>query len=153
MLMSRTVILVVACTALGFAAGLFAAARSPMIIAPIEAAVFKPADPSRPQGAHIAVLRGDPQTGPSSMLMKFGKGTGRMHIHSSDYDLVVLKGEMKHWHPGETEKGAKVLGAGSYWFQPGNEAHVDSCLSDECLMYVQWSGKRDSRLPEASHVN
>jgi hypothetical protein len=82
------------------------------------------------------------------MLMKFGKGDGRMHVHSSDYDLVVIKGEMKHWGPGEAKATAKLIGPGGYWFQPGNQSHVDSCESEECLMYVQWSGKRDSRAVE-----
>lgn len=148
--MNRTSILAVGCTALGFTAGLLAASAPQMIVTPIEAAPFKLMDPSRPSSPEIAVLRGNPDTGPSSMLMKFGKGTGRMHIHSSDYDLVVLQGEMKHWQPGESEAAAKVLGPGSYWFQPGKQPHVDSCLSDECVMYVQWGGKRDSRAVEVS---
>ena len=37
------------------------------------------------------------------MLMKFGKNTGRLHLHSSDYHLVVLQGAMKHWIEGEQE--------------------------------------------------
>lgn len=144
----RSLILAAGCAALGFAAGLWAASAPKMIVTPIEAVTFKPLDPARPAGAQVAVLRGDPATGPSSMLMKFGKGPGRMHIHSSDYDLVVLKGDTKHWQPGETEAGSKVLGPGSYWFQPGGQPHVDSCLSDECLLYVQWGGKRDTRAVE-----
>lgn len=146
----RTIFLSVACVAFGFATGIFAASGPQMIVTPIEGAVFKPLDPTRPAAAQIAVLRGDPASGPSSMLMKFGKGEGRLHVHSSDYDLVVLKGEMKHWQTGETAATAKVLGPGSYWFQPGNQAHADSCLSDECLMYVQWSGKRDTRAVESA---
>lgn len=152
--MSRRVILpAIAFTAFGFAAGIFAASAPQMIVTPIEGAAFKPLDPSRPGSPQIAVLRGDPATGPSAMLMKFGKGDGRLHVHSSDYDLVVLKGEMKHWGSGETVAAAKVLGPGSYWFQPGNQAHADSCLSDECLMYVQWAGKRDSRAVESAGTN
>lgn len=148
----RAIILSVACTAFGFAAGIFAASGPQMIVTPIEGAVFKPMDPARQGGPQTAVLRGDPASGPSSILMKFGKGEGRMHIHSADYDLVVLKGEMKHWQPGESAD-AKVLGPGSYWFQPGNQPHADSCLSDECLMYVQWSGKSDSRAVEKAGTN
>lgn len=151
--MNRTVILAVGCTALGFAAGLLAASAPQMIVTPIEGVVFKPLDPARPGSPQIAVLRGDPATGPSAMLMKFGKGDGRLHVHSSDYDLIVVKGDMKHWGPGETVASAKVLGPGSYWFQPGNQAHADSCLSDECLMYVQWAGKRDSRAVENTGTN
>jgi quercetin dioxygenase-like cupin family protein len=149
----RAIFLLVACTAFGFTAGIFAASGPQMIVTPIEGVEFEPMDPARPAAAQIAVLRGDPASGPSAMLMKFGKGDGRLHVHSSDYDLVVLKGEMKHWQSGETAATAKVLGPGSYWFQPGNQPHADSCLSDHCLMYVQWSGKRDSRAVESARTN
>ncbi|HEY5754828.1 MAG TPA: DUF4437 domain-containing protein [Steroidobacter sp.] len=147
----RAIFLSVACTAFGFAAGIYAASGSQMIVTPLAGAVFKPLSPSSPTGPQFAVLRGDPATGPSSMLMKFGKGDGRMHIHSSDYDLVVIAGDMKHWGPGEAKATAKLVGPGGYWFQPGNQPHVDSCESDECLMYVQWGGKRDSRAVEGTN--
>ncbi len=147
----RAIFLSVACAAFGFAAGIYAASGPRMIVTPFEGVVFKPSNPARPADSQFAVLRGDPSSGASSMLMKFGKGEGPMHIHSSDYDLVVLKGETKHWGPGETAATAKVLGPGSYWFQPGNQPHGDSCLSDECLMYVQWSGKRDTRAVEGAN--
>jgi quercetin dioxygenase-like cupin family protein len=124
-----------------------------MIVTPIESVVFKPMDPARPAAAQVAVLRGAPDSGPSAMLMKFAKGAGRMHIHSSDYDLVVLQGEMKHWQSGQSEADARRLGPGSYWFQPGGQPHADNCLSDECLMYVQWNGKSDSRVAEQDSSN
>ncbi|WP_129647069.1 DUF4437 domain-containing protein [Peristeroidobacter agariperforans] len=152
-MVGRAMFLSVACTVFGFAAGIYAASGPQMIVTPIEGAVFKPMDPARPGSPEVAILRGDPANGPSSMLMKFGRGEGRMHVHSSDYDLVVVKGQMKHWQPGETAETAKLLGPGSYWFQPGNQTHVDSCLSDECLMYVQWGGKRDSRAVESTGAN
>ena len=66
----------------------------------------------------------------------------------ADYHLVLVRGTMKHWAAGETEDKAKPLGPGSYWFQPGGQAHADSCLSEECLMFVSWAGKRDARLAE-----
>jgi hypothetical protein len=144
----RAIFLSVACAALGVAAGVYAASGPQMIVTPLDGAVFKPLNLSSPTGPQFAVLRGDPATGPSSMLMKFGKGDGRMHVHSSDYDLVVIKGDMKHWSPGQTKAMVKLVGPGGYWFQPGNQPHVDSCESEECLMYVQWSGKRDSRAVE-----
>lgn len=45
-----------------------------------------------------------------------------------------------------------MLGPGSYWFQPGEAAHGDSCLGDTCTMFITWAGKRDGRLasPPAS---
>jgi quercetin dioxygenase-like cupin family protein len=131
-----------------FAAAVFAAAKTAMIVLPIEDAKFMPVDASRPQMAQHAVLRGDPATGPSSTLLRFGRAPATMHVHSADYDLVLLKGTMKHWAAGQSEADARLLQPGSYWFQPANEPHAGVCLSDECLMYVQWSGKRDARLAQ-----
>jgi hypothetical protein len=120
-----------------------------MIVVPAEGARFVPLDPKQPDGAQFAVLRGDPTKGPSAMLLKFKKSTGVLHVHTSDYHLVLLQGTMKHWGEADKEATAPSLGPGSYWFQPGGRAHADSCLADECVMFVNWAGKRDARLPDA----
>ena len=143
-----TLLACMGCLAVGYAAGGFAAGKDAMIVTPFAHAKFQPADPKRPEGTQIAVLRGDPASGPSAMLMRQFRGTSAMHVHSSDYDLVMIKGSMRHWGEGASERDAAVLEAGSYWFQPSGEPHAGSCLSDECLMYVQWHGKRDGRLVE-----
>lgn len=134
------------CAVAGFTAGTRAQARRPMVVVPIEDARFTPSDPARPEGARIAVLRGDPATGPSDVLLELKKGGGAPHLHSADYHLVLLKGTAKHWADGSTEAATKPLGPGSYWFQPGNQAHSDTCLTDTCLMFITWDGKRDGRL-------
>jgi quercetin dioxygenase-like cupin family protein len=118
------------------------------VVTALEDAKFVPVDPQRPQGAQIAVLRGDPDTGPSAMLLRMNKGVSAMHVHSADYHCVVLEGTMQHWEQRESQDTAKLLRPGSFWFQPGNAAHQDACLTDHCLMYVQWAGKRDGRLAE-----
>ena len=115
-----------------------------MVVVPFEDAKFVPLDPARPSGPAIAVLWGDPATGPSAMLMKFGKLSGQLHHHTSDYDLVVVKGTMKHWTRGEREADVRLLAAGSYWHQPGRQVHADSCASEECIMFIKWAGKRDA---------
>jgi quercetin dioxygenase-like cupin family protein len=133
----------------GVALAALAASGERMILVPSNDAKFVPVDPSDPASTRIAVLRGDPATGPSAMLMQFGKGAGRLHIHSSDYQLVVLEGTMKHWVAGQAEADTPPLERGSYWYQPGNEAHADSCLSESCLMFISWAGKRDTRRVES----
>jgi quercetin dioxygenase-like cupin family protein len=125
-----------------------AVAQKQMTVTPIQDAKFVAIDPARPDGPQLAVLWGDPGKGPSAMLLKLKKGAGPLHLHSSDYHLVLLEGRMKHWGADEQEADAKLLGPGSYWFQPGNQAHGDSCLTDECLMFVKWEGKRDGRLAD-----
>ena len=124
--------------------------NSQMIVTPIEDARFVPVDPQRPQGAQMAVLWGDPNTGPSATLLRMNKGVNAMHVHSADYHCVVLEGTMQHWEQGQSQDRAKLLRPGSFWFQPGNTAHNGACLTDRCLLYVQWAGKRDGRLAEAT---
>ena len=117
-----------------------------MIVIPIETARFAPVDPASPNGTQVAVLSGDPDSGPSTMLMRLRKGGGTPHIHSSDYQLVVLQGTMKHLGKGQAAASGTTLNPGSYWFQPGGKTHADPCLTDECLLFIVWSGKRDGRL-------
>lgn len=47
-----------------------------MVVVPHDGARWAPADPARPEGTQVAVLSGDPATGPSSMLMKMKKTDG-----------------------------------------------------------------------------
>jgi len=121
-----------------------------MMVVPIEAARFTPVEPASPNGPQIAVLSGDPASGPSTMLMRLKKGGGTPHVHSADYQLVVLQGTMKHWGKGQTGGTSEPLNPGSYWFQPGGKTHSDTCLTDECLLHIVWSGKRDGRLATES---
>lgn len=119
-----------------------------MVVTAFEDAKFVPVTPGRPDSPEIAVLWGDPSTGPSAMLIRVKRGPLPMHTHSSDYHLVVLQGVVKHWGADDTEEAAKPLAPGSYWFQPGNAAHADSCLTDECLWHLVWYGKQDGKLVE-----
>jgi quercetin dioxygenase-like cupin family protein len=119
-----------------------------MVVTAFEDAKFIPVAPGRSDSAEIAILWGDPRTGPSAMLIRLKKGPLPMHTHFSDYHLVVLQGLVKHWSAEETEEDAKPLRPGSYWFQPGNAAHADSCLSDQCVAHLVWAGKRDGKLVE-----
>jgi hypothetical protein len=117
-----------------------------MTIKPHQSVHFQPIDARRPDGPKIAVLWGDPATGPSAMFLKITRGVGAPHVHTSDYHLLVVEGVMQHWGPGQAEADAPELPAGSYWFQPGNEAHTDACVTEQCVMFVTWSGKRDAKL-------
>jgi quercetin dioxygenase-like cupin family protein len=133
------------CTTFGEAQG-----RKAIVVVPVESAMFVPVVERLPDGPRMAVLWGDPNTGPSAMLLEMKKGAGPLHVHTADYHLVVIEGTMKHWGAGQNEADAKPLQPGSYWFQPGNVAHADSCLSDRCVMQVVWSDRRDGKLAESS---
>lgn len=117
-----------------------------MMVVPYAEAEFVPVQPDLPNSPEIAVLRGDPATGPSAMLMRLRRGSIPMHVHSSAYDLVVLEGTMKHWDPEATETTAPPLGPGSYWFQPGERPHAEACLTETCLLQLVWAGPQDARL-------
>jgi hypothetical protein len=75
---------------------------------------FVPVNPARPDAASMAVLQGDPSSGPSDMLMRMPRGAGVPHVHSADYKLTVISGRMKHWQQGETETAAEILGASGF---------------------------------------
>jgi hypothetical protein len=143
---TRTVISLIA--GIGLAVSAIAQPAAPMhemVVTPFEQVKFAPSDPTKPNGIQIAVAEGDPATGPSSMYLKYSRGVNATHVHSSDYRLVVLQGTMKHWGKGQTEDTAKPLGPGGSWYQPGGKSHTDACLSDVCVVFVAWSGKRDRR--------
>ena len=111
--------------------------------APYDQSRFVPLNPDRPNGIAIITLKGDPATGPSDMLMRFGPAPAVMHSHTADYRLVVISGEMKHWVQGQAEADVGTLGPGAYWYQPGGQPHVDICLTDSCVMFLSWLGARD----------
>ena len=64
----RTVMKGIVCLAAALAG--VAAAEDQMVVVRREDAKFVPVDPARPNEAQIAVLWGDPTTGPSSMLLR-----------------------------------------------------------------------------------
>ena len=141
---SRSAILVMACLATLTGCDRVTMTEDRMVVVRREDARFVPLDPAHPDEAQVAVLWGDPARGPSSMLMRMTRTSGGLHYHTFDYDLVVLEGQMKHLGEGEEAATAQPLGPGSYWHQPGLQPHDDSCLTDECLMFIKWEGKRDA---------
>jgi hypothetical protein len=137
-----------ALTVLSGDSGRAAAGGETTVVVPYERARFVPLAAQAPDGPQIAVLWGDPAQGPSAMYMKMRRGTGRLHAHTADYDLLLIEGRMRHWAAGAEEADAPELGPGSYWRQPGGQAHADSCLADVCVMFVKWAGPRDARLAD-----
>jgi len=142
----RITMAIVATTAASFTTLGEGQSNKAMVVVPVESATFVPVVAHLPDGPRMAVLWGDPNTGPSAVLLEMKKGAVPLHVHTSDYHLVVIEGAMKHWGAGQNEADAKPLQPGSYWFQPGGLAHADSCLSSRCVMQVVWSARRDGRL-------
>lgn len=116
------------------------AQEATMKVVPFESLKFSKKEPGNPQ---ISAVRGNPEKEGSSIIMKMGRGAFPMHTHTSDYELVVIKGTMKHWGANQTQAQAAEMKPGSYWYQPANEAHGDSCESEQCVWFITFKGPRD----------
>jgi len=137
---------VAAALALGIAGGVTVAktAKPEYVIVPSGGAKFAPVDPKSPGGLQMAVLSGDPMTGPVAFFLKIPKGAAPLHWHSSDYYALTVEGNTRHWLPGKDAE-AKSNPPGTFWFQPGGPTgpHGDECLSDSCIVFIQMPGKFD----------
>ena len=116
------------------------AQEATMKVVPFESLKFSKKEPGNPQ---ISAVRGNPEKEGSSIIMKMGRGAFPMHTHTSDYELVVIKGTLKHWGANQTQAQAAEMKPGSYWYQPANEAHGDSCESEQCVWFITFKGPRD----------
>ena len=76
--------------------------NAPMTVIPVGDALdreFRPLYETRPDGPNLHVLEGDPLTGPSLTLFRYGRnyaGSGNLHFHTYDYRLWLIEGELKH---------------------------------------------------------
>lgn len=107
---------------------------------------WMPTNPDGP-GPEMAVLHGDPMSGPSVFFLRIPAGaTAGVHTHTADYQAVVVSGSPKHWLAGAGKK-AKKLAVGSHWFQPGGQAHDDKCEgADPCVLFIIADGAFDMKL-------
>jgi quercetin dioxygenase-like cupin family protein len=98
----------------------------------------------------IAVLWGNPQEGPSAVMMKFPPNfPGGMHTHTYAYHAVVVSGASKHWGNDETEATAALQMPGDYWFQEAGQVHQDSFPTvEETILYLQFEGPIDTMFVE-----
>lgn len=140
------VIAVVGCALLGVGVGISAATVGKNIVIPFEEVQFPPLKPLGESTASAFPVWRHPDSGGGSALIKFTKGATDKHLHTFDYQLVVVKGTVTHWAEKIPEAGTTKLGPGSYWFQPRNELHQDTCLEDECIMFMySFSGGETKR--------
>ncbi|NSY39326.1 DUF4437 domain-containing protein [Leisingera sp. ANG59] len=64
-------------------------------------------------------------------------GLSPAHIHSSDYTAYMISGTESVRVKAEDEP--ELIPAGSVWFQPGNEVHINECMGPEdCVFYVYY---------------
>ena len=95
----------------------------------------------------VAVLAGDPATGPHIRLVKLPAGfVVPDHAHTGDYHGVNLTGTWKHTFLETGE--SRELPPGSFVFQPGGEMHGDACIGPEdCIIMLSQLVAADFILP------
>jgi quercetin dioxygenase-like cupin family protein len=97
----------------------------------------------------MAVLWGDPTTGPYGALLRFSAGfKSPMHSHSLDEYTVTVQGTVLHWMETESEATAKPMPPGSYSLIKGNVNHVSACApgGQECIDFLTQRGPFDFTL-------
>ena len=95
---------------------------------------WAPLNPEQPEGPSWVVLEGDPTQGAFTMMAKLGAGFETpLHKHPSGFTGVVISGEVSH---GASKDAVKVIGPGTLWTEPANEAHVTGCVGDEDCVFV-----------------
>jgi quercetin dioxygenase-like cupin family protein len=98
-------------------------------------------DQSPMPGVSMAVLWGDPNTGPHGTFTKFAPGyDAGTHTHTSDVWLVVIKGAYLY----KDDAGKKRVGPGDFIRIPGGHKHWSGGDKTEgTLFYQEGSGKFD----------
>ncbi|MEO1368912.1 MAG: hypothetical protein AAFX50_17180 [Acidobacteriota bacterium] len=112
---------------------------------------FRPLYDARPGGPNLFVVEGDPRSGPSLTLFRYGRdytGSGTLHFHTHDYHLWLIEGELKHWDETGSQETAPILRPGSHVYQPANLPHAANCLSARCTAYVVFSGPIETGFPD-----
>lgn len=105
---------------------------------------FNLLDPKQAKGPKLAVVSGNPKTGPVAFILEMPPGfNAGLHSHTSEYHAVVLDGAPVHWLPHETGDG-EAFAPGTYWFQPGTYDHGDKCTGNApCHVFIMMPGAFD----------
>src|SRR5436305_12981605 len=80
-----------------------------------------------PPGAESVLLRDDPATGGTEMLVRYPAGHKfEPHWHSANERMVVIEGTMQV----EVDGVRKELGPGSYAWLPARKEQKETCISE-----------------------
>ena len=95
----------------------------------------------------IAMLWGNPETGPATVLVRFPEGYEEpWHKHSSTYRAVLIKGEFQT-RSKDTNNNittTDVYGPGAYLVQPGDTVHSEvNAGKDKLVALVYFEGPVD----------
>jgi len=103
------------------------------------------------KGNQVAMLSGDPNTGPFTQMRKVPSGTDNPpHTHSSQTKNVIIQGVL---YTGGNLATARDFGPGSVIVLPADWVHVSGCRpGSDCVFYQEGKGKWDYRPVPASTV-
>lgn len=74
----------------------------------------------------VALLWGDPATGPATVLVRFPEGYAEpWHSHTSTYRSVLIKGDFLTRSRGNGVTSTDVYAPGAYLVQPGGAVHSE----------------------------
>jgi len=89
-----------------------------------------------------AVEAGNPDTGPSTHILKFPKGCGYpWHYHTAEEQLMVVQGTVSVQMD---KSAAELLATGGFAFMPSKVPHRFSCVSEHgCFAFVHFDRAYD----------
>ena len=98
----------------------------------------------------IAVLWGNPATGPAAVMVRFPEGYQEpWHSHSSTYHSVLVKGSFQSKDKDAGTSTPATFGPGSYALQPGGAVHAEvNAGAGELVAFVYFDGPVDFVMDE-----
>lgn len=98
----------------------------------------------------IAMLWGNPETGPAAIMVRFPEGYKEpWHTHTNTYHSVLIKGEFQTRSKEGDGAVSDVYGPGSYAVQPGGAVHSEvNAGAGELVALVYFDGPVDFVLDE-----
>jgi quercetin dioxygenase-like cupin family protein len=107
---------------------------------PLDQITFAPDDDVKCLSA--AVMRGDPGTGPSTLILKAPSGClVAWHSHTAREELMVVRGHVRTEMDG---MAPTTLGTGGYASMASKQPHQFACSGNaECVMFVTFDAVYD----------
>jgi quercetin dioxygenase-like cupin family protein len=98
----------------------------------------------------VALLWGDPATGPAAVMVRFPEGYSEpWHSHSSTYRAVLIKGEFRTRRQDDGGAETEGVGPGAYVVQSGGAVHAEvNAGGGELVALVYFEGPIDFALAE-----
>ena len=98
----------------------------------------------------IAVLWGNPESGPAAIMVRFPEGYQEpWHSHTTTYHSVLIKGSFQSRSKNADDTEPSTYGPGSYAVQPGGAVHSEvNAGSGELVALVYFDGPVDFVMDE-----